>query len=198
MKKNTAHCERMRNLLILQESGELTAGDAEELARHLDNCAECKAFRSDMTCIVENCRTCLPEHLPSDNTVNLVLEHARSGKPNIIPFVRYMRTAAGIAALFAVMLSVFFLADRRNASSPSGSDSGSGRMEIILALASGGEIQAEASVTADSEDEKLQALSKQLLLIQGFGFEETADPDDVTGLFMPTALLSRNNPSVPA
>lgn len=194
MKRPDANCDKFHQLLLLEESGELTQDRRRELEIHLNECSDCANYRREITTILNLGRKSLPGGLPSVQAINNIL--ARAGEPGgeIVFFAHPWRIAAGIAAVLAVILGVFFTVT--TPSGPSGNAGfAAGDLNVVLSLADEDGTETPTAGQAGSEEAQLKELAGRLLKMQGFSIEETEEPEDVIDLFLPTALQSHNIPA---
>ena len=199
MKKQDTYCEKIRNLILLQDSGELMAGQADEINRHIGQCRNCRSYLHDVRTLMTEGRTALPDSVPSRRALEKVLESAAAGRGTVVRFVNPLRYAAAAAAVLALLLGTYIAlyTPERTGGGPSGYVVGD--VQIMVALASDGSVGTADEEAGRSDEEKLKALADTLLRLQGFKLEESeSEPQDITDLLLPTALLLRNTPESPS
>jgi len=92
-------CELARTLLVSLADRELAGPKAEELMRHLEQCAECRALLEALKQDRETLRG-MPAWEPSDRLLARVMTQVRQAEPVARPaFPRFLRVAA-IVLLF--------------------------------------------------------------------------------------------------
>lgn len=196
MKTETTHCEEYHELILLADSGELTHDSRRELDMHLRDCPACAQYQNDIRRIIHDSREALPGGLPSEQTVSNIIAHAGNRHGRIIFFTQPWRAVAGIAAVLAVVMTTY-IAFQTPEQRTGTSAYEAGDLHVMIALASEGESEIPASDSAGSDDAQLKELAGRLLRFQGFNTEESEDPEDITDLFLPTALQLRNTREFP-
>ncbi len=197
MKTENTYCDEMRQLILLEDSGELTREKAGELGRHLAECSECDAYRNDVGLLMQEGRSALPDAAPSAEAVSSILEQAARPQ-NVVRFPNLWRYAAAAAAVL-VLLAGTYTALYNPADNPADTEGyGVDDLQIMVAFASDGSVEAPEQEGSADNEQQLKSLANTLLRLQGFTIEEEAEPEDITDLFLPTALQSRSTPASPA
>ncbi len=197
---NTQHtyCDKVNELILLEDSGELSRDEAQELGKHLEQCPDCDAYRNDVSALMDESRNALPGGMPSEESVAKVISFADSDKGHVVFFTSPWRIAAGIAAVLAIALGSFLSVYTPNNSSSNDGGYGIGDVQIMVALASDGNVATPSEDSDLTDEAQMKALAKTLLKLQGFEMEEQEDTGDVTDLFLPTALQLRSTRVSPA
>jgi len=193
MNKQDTYCDKIHALILLEESGELTSGQAAELEKHLADCPACVSYRNDAAALINAGRTALPDIEPSRQAVAGVLANAQ-GATNVVHFVSPLRYAAAAAAILALVLGAYFTIYRPGNNGGDSQSYEAGDVQILAAIASDGSVEADDTGTAGQEE--LKELAETLLRLQGFKMDE--GEADITEIFLPTDLQSRNTPASPA
>lgn len=198
---NTQHtyCDKIHELILLEDSGELSRDEAQELGKHLDKCPNCDAYRNDIGALMNESRSALPDGMPSEESVANVISFADSDKgSNVVFFTSPWRIAAGIAAVLAIALGSFLSVYPPNNTSSNDDGYGIGDVQIMVSLASNGDVTTPSEDSELTDEAQLKALANTLLKLQGFEMEEREDTGDLTDLFLPTALQLRSTRVSPA
>jgi len=195
MKSQNTCCDKIRNLILLQDSGELTAGQEDELMKHIGQCPDCSSYRDDVSTLIAEGRTALPDAKPSRQAIEGILQNAGTRRGAVVHFVHPLRYAAAAAAVLALLLGTYMALYTPDHTSGGPAGYGVGDVQIMVALASDGSVNTSEEEPGNSDEEKLHALADTLLRLQGFKMEEDEDRSaDITDLLMPTALLLRSTP----
>lgn len=103
------NCHDAEKWILLQDSGELPAKRANELAAHLHDCGPCREFQFAL--IESKPHFYAQEEEPSATAMQNVLREARKSAPEkkLIRLPHFgLRPALGMAATLAVALGLFF------------------------------------------------------------------------------------------
>jgi anti-sigma factor RsiW len=197
---NTQHtyCDKIHELILLEDSGELSRDEAQELGKHLDKCPDCDAYRNDVKSLMNESRDALPGGTPSEESIEKVISFAQSDKGNVVFFASPWRIAAGIAAVLAIALGSFLAVHTPNNAASNDGGYGIGDVQIMVALASDGNVTTPSEDSDLTDEAQLKALANTLLKLQGFEMKEQEDTGDVTDLFLPTALQLHSTRVSPA
>jgi hypothetical protein len=196
MKTEHTYCDKVKQLILLEDSGELTSNQAAELSQHIEQCPDCANYKSDLQTIFSASKKALPDGAPSDKAIENILTHAESDN-NVVYFSNPWRIAAGIAAVFAVILSTYLAVYTPDTKSGGKTSHGVGNVQMMVALASDGDVDTSNDETGLTDEAKLQSLAEHLLKLQGFAVGDQMEPEDITDLLLPTALQWRNTPGFP-
>ncbi len=75
-------CNEIQNLVLLEDSGEITAGQRQTLARHLEACADCRALQSRLALLRQTLGTAdLSRITPSAKVLETIRDAARKPRP---------------------------------------------------------------------------------------------------------------------
>ena len=196
MKTEHTYCDKMKELILLEDSGELNETQTTELGDHMGRCPTCASYKADMQTICSAGREALPDGAPSDKAIENILAQAERSN-NVVYFSSPWRIATGIAALFAVILGTYLSLHNPGATSSESMSHGVGNVQIMVALISDGDVDTSSDGVELTDEAQLQNLAKHLLKLQGFTIEEPAEPEDLTDLLLPTALQWNNTPGFP-
>lgn len=197
MKTANTHCDKIRELILLEESGELSQDSSTELNLHLKECRACAQYRREIRTIINCGRNALPGGLPSEQTVNNIIARAGEQSGEIVFFAHPWRIAAGIAAVLAVILSTY-LAVYTPETQSGNTAFETGDLHLMISLATEGELEMPFMDSTGSDEAQLKELAGRLLKLQGFSLEESEEPEDITDLFLPTVLQLHNTPGSPS
>lgn len=192
MKEQNTYCDKMRQLILLEDSGELTREQATELGQHLAQCGECDSYRNDIEKIMSQSRTALPSAAPSAEAVSNILAQARPEQHKLIAFPRVWRYAAAAAAVLVLFAGTYMALYTNNGGTTEAQGYGVDDVNIMVAFASDGSVEAPDSESEVNSDEQLKSLADTLLKLQGFTLEEETESEDLTDLFLPKALQSHS------
>ena len=196
MKTEHKYCDKMKQLILLEDSGELDEMQMTELGEHEERCPACASYKADMQTICSAGREALPDGAPSDKAIENILAQAeRSNK--VVYFRNPWRIATGIAALFAVILGTYLAAHNPGTTSNESTGHSVGNVQIMVALVSDGDVDTSNDEVELTDEAQLQNLANHLLKLQGFTIEEPAEPEDLTDFLLPTALQWNNTPGFP-
>lgn len=185
------NCSDMHNMLLLQDSGEITDSERQELAAHLNDCAACRALRADLA-VLRRALNASPvaQSGPSQDVLGAIRKAAGEHRFKS----RWQMGHPWRAALSAAAGLVICLTGVRFLNAPSSlsgvKSAGSGVATEILPL-SAIVMGSEADLDSYSGDTELEVLADQLLILQGMKvdarddlMDESSQPEDS----QPTAL----------
>ncbi|MEI6516208.1 MAG: hypothetical protein WCO77_09525 [bacterium] len=76
------HCNEIQNLILLEDSGEITAGQRQPLAGHLEACADCRALKTELASLRQTLGTAdLSRITPSRKVLETIQTAARKPHP---------------------------------------------------------------------------------------------------------------------
>lgn len=185
------NCSDMSILIQLQDSGEITAGQRQQLASHLNECEACRQLRADLAVLR---RTLSASPIAQSGPSQDVLVAIRKAAAEHRFKSRWQMSHPWRAALSAAAGLVICLTGLRFLNAPpslSGlKGAGSGVATEILPL-SAIVMGNEADLDSCSGDTELEVLADQLLILQGMKvdsrddlMDESSQPEDS----QPTAL----------
>jgi anti-sigma factor RsiW len=195
--KNNMKCAKAEQLILLENSREISAPDAGELAAHIAECETCRDYRSNLEIIMDSARAALPAGTPSDKVMRRIMSKAREQhEGNVVYFNAPVRRLAAVAALVILAAGGWFLAGSNRSKAPLPGNDGT----ETTAAVSPSHIQTAHSlveVVASSDisgpdsagstgEEQLKTLGRQLLRLEGFYIEEP-DPENINGPAAPDA-----------
>ena len=174
--------EQFEQWILLNESGELSRGDARVLAERLAHDVELAAFAHDADKIMHAARAALVVDGPS-NDVILALKQCVAGVADLRPqpYARRVVKVLSYAAALVLALGLWrFQLDSQRADRI-------GEISAILGLASSGE--STTSEFAERNDGELNAMAEMLLQLEGLGIEDVLGGSLLSGRL----LLSRSS-----
>ncbi|MDI6775137.1 MAG: hypothetical protein QME60_07060 [Verrucomicrobiota bacterium] len=162
--------EDIANKILLAQSGELPAGEWNELRKHLAGCEDCRRYREDIDQIAAWAGQALPVGSPSPAVSRAIrMEAERRAKPE--PILRFARSAARVlacaAALMLLLAGWHTLTAGRHAERIH-------EIDAILAIADADDpmpVPVADIQAATGREEKLRTLARQLLQMEGLGNE---------------------------
>ena len=188
------NCPQIEPLVLLQDSGEISEDQQQELASHLNTCADCRKLKTDL----DRLRQTLHEGAhdlrgPSRHTLTLIRKAAkrrRSPAPWVMsaPWRIALATAASLILCLTTLQFIH--------SPPPPADQPSLATEIIplIAIITGSE---SGHLALEGENTELTVLANELLRLQEMSFEWPVDkkespipPED----YQPTTLQWNNSP----
>ena len=184
------NCEKSQQYILLRQSGELTAADAAELGKHLDGCAACRGYAGSAGKIAAAASSAAVDG-PSASVMAAIRAAARTELDNRtilfpVPVVRWLAYAAAAVLIFGgVFTWTRGSRPEHRASQVSA---------IVLAVGSEDNLNVVSQSGRTEKDQELQALASHLLLMEGFGVEETPEVEliDAGDEPLPTALRSHS------
>jgi predicted anti-sigma-YlaC factor YlaD len=188
------NCTQIENLILLQDSGELTGRQRLDLDCHLAECPACRQTRADLTLLrqtlekVSASRTSLsPAILESIRDASE--QHARRTPRQLsIPW----RGVLAAAASLAICLTSLKFMTTHHAVSALANHSAATEIVPLVALVMGN----EGSQASYSDESDMTILADQLLILQGMKVDSRNDlMDDFTSLEdnQPTTLQWNSN-----
>ncbi|MEI7880260.1 MAG: hypothetical protein WCI95_05225 [bacterium] len=192
------NCEMIGQLLLLQDSGEISEAQQQELAQHLNDCSACRQLKGDLvslrkTFIIEASR--YPG--PSRHTLTVIRKAARrqhAPKPWI--WAHPWPVALAAAASLALCLTTlrFSIMPRSIAHDTSGQVPLATEIIPLIALITGNEA---GQLTMEGDETELTVLANELLRLQDMAVEWPGEKMDTPTLpedYQPTTLLWHNIP----
>lgn len=192
------NCERARQSLWLEASGELDAPEREALAAHLAACAPCRNERAETEALVKAVRQALPagEPAPAVRARIRAAGRERLESRRLVLFPSPVAPLLAVAAVLALCLGGWFLvSSNRPAADPLGD------LRTLMTALSRTDAGRPAEVADGTAAEKeLHALAQQLLQMEGFSATEEAapEPTEENGELQPTALRWHSTFELPA
>jgi hypothetical protein len=171
------NCQDTRNQILLAHSGELPAAKTGELRKHIDQCADCRQYQSQLDPVFTRARAALPTGTPAPAVISTIMNEARrvqqAPRPWGLP-LHFSRVLAYAAAAM-ILAGGLILANRQGHL---------GRIEEVNAiLVVVGEKQLPPEPAAHGKagkDHELNALARELIRMEGLGTDDTwADPSPV-------------------
>ncbi len=179
------NCQDAQDLMLLEDSGELTPADARTLAAHRAACRACEDAARSWPRLAAEVRAALKDGAPSPGSLEAIHRVATSPRQaRILPFPRLVWLRAAAAAAVAIVLvggvSLALLGGIDRAAQTRHRERIANLRAIIgitLEASSG-----RATEAAASRDEELRELAEQLLLFEGMTHEEipSAITDEVS------------------
>lgn len=104
------NCDRYRDFILLRDSGELGAGERQELERHLDRCGDCADAARSLAFVRSACADRAPAPATPAATLALLTEAARRGSVRPGFLARVAARPVPVLALAASLLVALGLA----------------------------------------------------------------------------------------
>jgi hypothetical protein len=189
-------CTHLENLILLQDSGELTRRQQRDLEGHLAECPACRQSQADLILLREALReTPVSRSSPSPAVLESIRDaakrHARRTPRQLsIPWRGILAAAASLVICLA---SLTFMAPHSRPAAPAlVHDSTATEIVSLIALVMG----SEGSDANYSDESDITILADQLLILQGMKVDSRTDlMDDFTSLEdnQPTTLQWNKN-----
>lgn len=182
----------MEREIILAQSGELPPARRATLEQRLADDADLRRWRDEVAQVCADAQAALPSPEPSAAAMAAVRERAREprrGKVLAFP-APVVRLAACAAALAVVVGSwMVWMPEQQTPSD------GVAELRSLVALASSYEVDPEVPDAA-GETERIRALARELLIMQGLAVDEEAMSQEVLPEErQPTSLRWRSTPA---
>jgi hypothetical protein len=171
-------CTTIERWILLERTGELSAGRRQRLAAHVAACAHCRAWREAAAAIEDAAREALTHGEPSQRVlVNIRREaRVRAAAPHhairLTPWLRPAYGLATVAALCLVLVGGWWLRP-----DPNGFGGEEQLSTILLMLTRETDdtlAEAAADLPADAEQTaSLDTLAQELLVLQGLDADYT-------------------------
>ena len=169
------NCNQAERDILLADSGELPARARARLKGHLAVCAACRAYASDLQAAMETARTAMKQPAPGVAALDRVLADTRTPAP-VVRFRRARVRALAYAAAFLVV--VLCTQDLLIPSRTGHGENGIGEVRTILAMMAEEEDLERIEATRDgSRRERIQALGREILRMEGLHVDETSALD---------------------
>lgn len=189
-------CVDIEKLILIQESGEISARQRQALAQHMANCTECLQFSADLDKMRELICDGKPDFSgPSIQTLaNIRQEICKPHTPSLKILTHPWRIALAAAAGLVIGLTPLIFSTGHTPPSHTYSKQSTLATEIIplITLIKG---NAPATLFFEGEDSGLTALADELLRLQETSWDYTEDmpenailPED----YQPTTLQWNN------
>ena len=172
------NCESIRNEILLDQAGELTAERSAGLGKHLAECTACREFADDAEKIVAIAGQVLPSGQPSHAAIRKIIASAeRHGGRDAVVFMRsagprWLALAAGLLLLVAggyVSLS-FYLQDHTAAHGVRAA-----QVSSIMSM-----VSEDESAIMDNGEAKtdLRILAAQILRVEELSIDDPVEEDE--------------------
>jgi hypothetical protein len=179
------NCKTYHDLVLLADSGEIDTRRRQELERHLAECGDCRAYRSDTRRMLAISKPVLDADGPGRHVIERIHDAALDApRGSVILFRRRVAQAlACAAALTAIAGGAALLLANRTARPVE-------ELHAIIAMVGGEEAarihaSAEAALGSGSStapanaqsEHQLRALARQLLHMEGMSVEDAPEED---------------------
>lgn len=180
------NCTDARDMMMLAESGEITAADARALAAHRAHCPACAEAARDWARLAGAARAALLDGAPSERALDAIRRAASAPRQaRVRPFPRLEWLRAAAAALVVISL-----AGIAGLSVVGGVERASlnrhreriATLRAIIGFTSEAAAVAPSAESAAAREQELRELAEQLLIFEGMIHEETpaAASDDIS------------------
>ncbi len=190
-------CEKMRDKILLAESGELTEREKRKLEAHLAVCADCRAYCGNAREIVSMAlNTQIVKDTPQDVLARICStgEKRRKCATGIIIFRPIVMQVLAYAAVLALFIGGWTMLKYGNEQTSRMNEIG-----VILDMVSDDTMMGDEYESAINETSSLKELADQLLIIEGLMADDLIDGLDEEDLIedsQPAVLQSRNIPAL--
>lgn len=192
------NCTDMERLVLLQDSGELTQDQQQELAKHLAHCPSCRDWHADLTQLHMSFAAEMNQRPgPSQKTMDSIHRAAmQRHKPIMLVFTRPWPIAIAAAASLTFLLTTLRFSAGHQATAHVDAAQAGVATEIIpiIALITGSE---STPSEQDRNEPDITVLANELLRLQNVvidlpveNAETVTPPED----YQPTTLQWNNNP----
>jgi anti-sigma factor RsiW len=184
------NCESWQRNILLSESGELPAAEANALAKHLAACSDCRAFGESSRVLQRAVHQTALRRAPSTATLQAIrAEAVRQASAGTRILWQPVAAWAACAAALLIAVGAWWFAARQP-------DTYSVTLNHVHALAAditGGIVETGSAENGQpvTGEERLRRLAQQLLHMEGFVVEETTTADEIETV-SPTVLLPRS------
>lgn len=171
-------CNRYKNWILLESSGELPAKDSEDLHNHLLDCSECSAFARTMNLLADSSYSSQTEApLPHPSVMVNIRQAAEENlqKHKLLWLPVYALRLTAYAAIFMLISGAALMTNISNRSEAA-------RISALSTMVSMVSDIDENHSTAENE-ESLEAIAGQLLKMEGFDDEGMFDDEAMLSLF---------------
>ena len=192
------NCEEIEQLVLLQDSGEISADQAQILLHHLSHCPACRKFGDDLLSLrgelfTASCRDAEPSQKALVSIRKAAKQHHSS---QVRIFSHPWPIALAAAASLILCLTTLRFSALHSAKLPLITAQDSLATEIIplIAMITGTEIN---QVTMDGDEPELTVLANELLRLQDMAVEWPGEVNDTLippEDYQPTTLLWNNIP----
>ena len=187
-------CVEWKDGILLADSGELDDAALQALEEHLSGCDDCRDFSDNTARTMAAARRALCGEQPASATVARILERAgtwkRKGFPDIIVFPIPVVRIAACAAVLAVVAGGWFLL------SPADDEPRVGELRALVAMVSE-EVEEDYEYADGRDNGELQALARELLIMEGLSVEDSLYEESSQEEPAPTALQSHSSDVLP-
>ena len=182
-------CSTIQKKCLLQQTGEVSAADRADVATHLGDCGDCRAWAAELDSLPQRV-TALPAGQPGPGVVTRLVANAPRPQRRFIGMPLWA-PLAGAAALALIVAGSF---SPLQAPTPPLRAQGLHTLAIMVAEDIGSTVDDLA--LAESEDEEaLRALAQQLLMMEGLGEDEGFDLNLIAPASEPSPTTFRSRSS---
>lgn len=191
------NCEKMRNKILLAESGELTEREERKLESHLAVCADCQMYRENERKIVSAAlNSQIVKDIPQDVLARICSagKKRKKSEARIIVFRPIVMQVLAYAAVLALFVGGWTMLKYGNEQTSRMNEIG-----VILDMVSNDTMMDDEYESAINETSSLKELADQLLIIEGLMADDLIDglyEEDLIEDSQPAVLQSRNIPAL--
>lgn len=176
------NCESAQREILLDSSGELSAGRQPALRRHLAGCDNCRNYKLYTENLVALASRALPDAHPSSTTLERIIDEGNRAtrRQSLYIFGFHSRSLLAAAAglmIVAAASCLLVVANRRMNSEAHGRRVS--QMNTIIAMVAEDESVASEAAVHGNHRPDMRALSMQILAIEGLVGEEPAEGDEI-------------------
>ena len=199
------NCNEVEKLILLSQSGELSARKRQRLESHVAACAECRAFEAETALMATAARRAAaldPRPVQAEILQRILRDAERRPAAPVLTWAPALRPLLAMAAGLVLIVGIWSLPNVRSLRSAKNhaGHNGLGDLSSLLTLMigadqedSGAEAVAPASLTRG-------AMADRILFLQGMSVE-TPEPDveepSLPEELQPTTLQWHSTPGVP-
>jgi|GEM_PF-1419120 hypothetical protein len=194
------NCADIEKLILLQDSGEISEDQEQELITHLNNCEICCGNSSNLASLRKTF-TSEARHLPepSQKTFTIIRKAAKrhhnpKARPFSIPWPLALALATAASLTLCLTTLRFSIGPSLNLPAPIVQNSHAIEIIPLIAYITGTE---PVQFTMEGDDAELTVLANELLRLQDMAIEWPGDKMDTPTLpedYQPTTLLWNNIP----
>lgn len=185
------NCDKSQQYILLRQSGELSSSDIRGLDKHLADCAACREYLDSVEAMMSAAAS--PQAVPEPGAavmaaIRRAARDEADRKTIFFPVPAMQWAAYAAAAVFIVCGTLIWSYSNRLDNHTSQVTA------IVLAVGNEENLDIISQLGSVEKGQELQALASHLLLMEGFGVDESleVEPSDAGDEPLPTALRLRS------